>query len=205
MKRWTTILAALVVATLAIGVIPALAVDDAPKRDHIERTYPPKWIEQSADELREQAEERAASLEEWISNSERLTDDQKAEALASIAETLEAIADLDEPAEVIGTIVSRRQLQRLERRAERKDEAVDYERHIAGDLERFSLRLEHLTKIAGWAGAAGENITAVTGYLDEAAVRLEAAAGNGSVEQRHDGAHIARAWMTEAGVALMAM
>jgi hypothetical protein len=206
MKQRITILAALVAATLAIGVIPALAVDDteAPRRDRSERTYPPEWIDLSADEVRERAEERAGLLEERITNSDRLTDEQKAEALESIAETLEAIADLEEPAEIIGTIVSRRQLQRIERRALRGGETVDYERHIAGDLERFSLRLEHLTKITGWAEAAGENVTAVTTYLDEASALLAVADG-GTVEARHDAAHMARAWMTEASVALMAM
>ncbi len=207
MKRRIMVIAALVAATVAIGVIPALAVDnsEARRRHHNERPFPPEWIDMSADELRERAEDRAASLEERITNSDRLTDDQKTEALDAIAETLDAIADLDEPAEIIGTVVSRRQLQRLEWRAFRIGEAVDHERHIAGDLERFSLRLEHLTKIAGWADAAGEDVSTVTGYLDEATDLLEAAAGSGSVEQRHDAAHIARAWMTEANVALMAM
>lgn len=207
MKRRITILAAVVAATLAIAVIPALAVDDdrAPRPPRAERTFPPEWIDLSADELRDRAEERAASLEERITNSDRLTDDQKAEALESIAETLEAIANLDEPAEVIGTIISRRQLSDIDRRAARSGEAADYERHIAGDLERFSLRLEHLTKIAGWAAAAGEDVTAVTGYLDEATDLLQVADGGGTVEARHDAAHIARAWMTRASVALMAM
>ncbi len=67
------------------------------------------------------------------------------------------------------------------------------------------MRLEHLEKIAGWAEAAGENVATVTGYLDEATVLLGVAAGSGSIEQRHDAAHIARAWMTEASVTLMAM
>jgi len=106
---------------------------------------------------------------------------------------------------VIGTVISRRQLQRIERRAARNGETVDYEQHLEGDLERFTLRLEHLEKIAGWAEAAGENIITVTGYLDEATALIEVATGSGSIEQRHDAAHIARAWMTEASVTLMAM
>lgn len=207
MKRRITVLAALIAATLAIGVIPALAVDtDLPaERPRPERTFPPMWVDQTADELRERAEERAELLEGRITNSDRLTDEQKAAALANIADTLEAIVDLDEPAEIIGTVVSRRQLQRIDWRAARNGEAVDYERHITGDVERFSLRLEHLTKIAGWAEAAGEEVTAVIGYLDNAAVLLEIAGGDGTVVERHDAAHIARAWMTEASVALMAM
>ncbi|MEA3510440.1 MAG: hypothetical protein U9R51_03290 [Actinomycetota bacterium] len=207
MKRRTMILVAMIAATVAIGAMPALAVDsDRPaERPRPERTFPPKWIDQTADELRDQAAERAAELEDRIANSDRLTDEQKAAANAAIADTLDAIADFDESAEVIGTVISRRQLQRIEWRAARSGETPDYERHLAGDLERFDLRFEHLTKIVGWAEAAGENVIAVTGYLDEATVLLEVANGSGSIEERHDAAHMARAWMTEAGVALMAM
>ncbi len=207
MKRWTTILVALIAATLALGAMPALAIDtERPaERPRPERTFPPEWIDQTPDELRDQAVERAAELEERITNSDRLTDEQKAAALAGITNTLDAIADLDESAEVIGTVISRRQLQRIERRAARNGETVDYEQHLEGDLERFTLRLEHLEKIAGWAEAAGENIITVTGYLDEATALIEVATGSGSIEQRHDAAHIARAWMTEASVTLMAM
>jgi len=207
MKRRTTILVALIAATVAIGAVPALAVDtDRPaERPRPERTFPPEWIDQTPDELRDQAEERATGLEERITNSDRLTDEQKTAALAGITDTLDAIADFDESAEVIGTVISRRQLQRIEWRAARNGETVDYEQHLDGDLERFALRLEHLEKIKGWAEAAGENVTAVTGYLNEATVLLEVAAGSGSIDQRHDAAHIARAWMTEANVALMAM
>ena len=207
MKRRTTILVALIAATVAIGAIPALAVDTEQPRERprLERAFPPEWIGQTPDDLRDQATERAADLEERITNSERLTDEQKAAALAGIADTLDAIADFDESAEVIGTVISRRQLQRIDWRAARNGETVDYEQHLEGDLERFTLRLEHLEKITGWAEAAGENVTAVTGYLDEATALLEVAIGSGSIEQRHDAAHIARAWMTEANVALMAM
>ncbi|MFV9673018.1 MAG: hypothetical protein ACNYZH_07295 [Acidimicrobiia bacterium] len=207
MKRRTMILVAMIAATVAIGAMPALAIDnDRPaERPRPERTFPPEWIDQTADELRDQAADRAAELEDRIANSDRLTDEQKAAAIAAVGDTLDAISDFDESAEVIGTVISRRQLQRIEWRAARNGESPDYERHLAGDLERFELRLEHLTKIAGWAEAAGENVTAVTGYLDEATVLLEVADGSGSIEERHDAAHIARAWMTEASVALMAM
>jgi hypothetical protein len=207
MKRRTTILVALIAATVAIGAVPALAVDTVQpaERPRTERTFPPEWIDQTADELRAQAVERATELEGRIANADRLTEEQKAAAIAAIEDTLNAIADLDESAEVIGTVISRRQLQRIERRAARNDETADYEQHLTGDLERFTLRLEHLTKIAGWAETAGENVTAVTGYLDEASILLEVANGSGSIGERHDAAHIARAWMTEASVALMAM
>lgn len=201
------ILVAMIAATVAIGAIPALAIDNVrpAERPRPERTFPPEWIDQTADELRDQAAERATELEDRIANLDRLTDEQKAAANAAIGDTLDAIADFDESAEVIGTVISRRQLQRIEWRAARNGATPDYERHLAGDLERFDLRLEHLTKIAGWAEAAGENVIAVTGYLDEATVLLEVADGSGSIEERHDDAHIARAWMTEASVALMAM
>jgi hypothetical protein len=207
MRRRMTVLVALIAATVAIGAVPALAIDtDRPtERPRPERTFPPEWIDQTADEVRDRAEERAETLEGRITNSDRFTDEPKAAALAGIADTLEAIADFDEPAEVIGTMISRRQLQRIEWRAARNGETADYEHHLAGDLDRFTLRLEHLTKNAGWAEAAGENVTAVTGYLDEATVLLEVASGSGTIEERHDAAHIARAWMTEASVALMAI
>ena len=207
MIRRITILVALIAATVALGAMPALAIDTErpPERPRPERTFPPEWIDQTPDELREQAGERAAELEERITNSDRLTDEQKTAALTGITDTLDAIADFDESAEVIGTVISRRHLQRIEWRAERNGETVDYEQHLEGDLKRFTMRLEHLEKIAGWAEAAGENVTTVTGYLDEATVLLQVAAGSGSIEQRHDAAHIARAWMTEASVTLMAM
>lgn len=201
------ILVVMIAATVAICAMPALAIDnDRPaERPRPERTFPPEWIDQTADELRDQAAERAAELENRIANSDRLTDEQKAAAIAAIGDTLDAVADFGESAEVVGTVISRRQLHRIEWRAARNGETPDYEYHLAEDLERFSLRLEHLTKIAGWAKAAGENVTAVIGYLDEATVLLEVADGSGSIEERHDAAHIARAWMTEASVALMAM
>lgn len=207
MKRRTMILVVMIAATVAICAMPALAIDnDRPaERPRPERTFPPEWIDQTADELRDQAAERAAELENRIANSDRLTDEQKAAAIAAIGDTLDAVADFGESAEVVGTVISQRQLHRIEWRAARNGETPDYEYHLAEDLERFSLRLEHLTKIAGWAKAAGENVTAVIGYLDEATVLLEVADGSGSIEERHDAAHIARAWMTEASVALMAM
>lgn len=207
MKRRTMILVVMIAATVAICAMPALAIDnDRPaERPRPERTFPPEWIDQTADELRDQAAERAAELENRIANSDRLTDEQKAAAIAAIGDTLDAVADFGESAEVVGTVISRRQLHRIEWRAARNGETPDYEYHLAEDLDRFSLRLEHLTKIAGWAKAAGENVTAVIGYLDEATVLLEVADGSGSIEERHDAAHIARAWMTEASFALMAM
>ena len=42
-----------------------------------------------------------------------------------------------------------------------------------------------------------------TPLLDEADGQLGVAAGGGSIEQRHDAVHIARAWMLSAWAALM--
>ncbi|MEN8234817.1 MAG: hypothetical protein ABFR89_07825 [Actinomycetota bacterium] len=211
MRRTIAILAAIVAATLALSVVPALAVDDAPPerprldRERPERTFPPDWVGQSADEVRDAILERIEAAEERIADNERLTDEQKEQLLEALADTREAIEDLDEPAEIVGTAISRRQLERIEFRALRSGEEPDFEAHIAKDLEGFSLRLEHMTKIVGWAEAAGEDVDDVLVYLDEATDQLEVAEGTGSVEKRHDAAHIARAWMTEATVALMAL
>lgn len=211
MKRTIAFLAAVVAVTAAFSVVPALAADDPPpERQRIhherpERTFPPEWVDQTADEVRASIIERVETAEERVANSDRLTEEQKEEILAGLADTLDAIEDLDEPAEIAGTAISRRQLERIEFRAERSGETPDYDAHIAKDVENFSLRLEHMTKIVGWAEAAGEDVAEVVGYLDDASAQLEIATGSGTVEERHDAAHIARAWMTEATVALMAL
>ncbi len=204
MNRRTALLVAVTTAVVALTVMPALA-EETDTADRLERRYPPAWVDQSADELRERVAERAAAAEERIANSPRLTEDQKAAALESLDEALAAIATLDEPAEVVGTALSRRQLQRIEWRAIRNGEEPDYERHIARDLSGATLRLEHLSTIATWAEVAGRDVTAVMDYLDEVSVLLEVADGDGGVEERHDAIHIARAWMTNAHVTLFAM
>src|SRR5665811_725486 len=125
MKKRTTILAALIAATMAIGVIPALAAgtdattDRVPlrfqaERPRVERTFPPDWIGQTADEIRQRLAERTADAKERIANAVRLTDEQKAAAIESLNATLDAAVNLDEPAAIIGTTISRRQLQRIE-------------------------------------------------------------------------------------------
>ncbi len=214
MKKRITVLAAIVAATMAIGAVPAFAAGtdapDAPRphraeRVQPERSYPPEWIGQSADEIRAQLTERADKAKERIAANDRMTDEQKAAAVEQLEGTLAAVADLDEPEAVIGTAVSRRQLERIERRANRDGVTPDYDVHITRDIENFSRRLAELTKIAGWAETAGEDVTVVTGYLDNASALLEVAGGSGTVEERHDAAHIARAWLTEANVTLMAM
>lgn len=204
MNRRTAILVAVITAVVALTVVPAFA-EEAGTADRQEWRYPPAWVDQTVAELRDRVAERAEAAEERITNSPRLTDDQKATALENLDEALEAIAAVDEPAQIVGTAVSRRQLQRIEWRAIRNGEEPNYERHIARDLSGATLRLEHLSTIATWAEVAGRDVTAVMDYLDEASVLLEVADGNDGVEERHDAIHIARAWMTKAHVTLFAM
>ena len=204
MSRRTAILIAVITAVVALTTVPAIAGEaDSPERP--ERRYPPAWIDQTAEELRDRAAERAEAVKERIADSTRLTDDQKAAALENLERTLDAIAAVDEPAEIVGTATSRRQLQRIEWRAIRNGETPDYEKHIARDVSGAALRFERLTTIVSWAEVAGRDVTAVTEHLDEASVLLEVADGSGSVEERHDAVHIARAWMTRAHVTLFAM
>lgn len=203
MKRRTTIMAALAALALTLGVMPALAQDAAKAPERRDRSFPPAWIDETVDELRERIAERTAALEERVNNAERPSEEQKAEALASLADTSAALEAVEEKAELVGIVTSRRQLARLEFRAERRGETADLEAHIARDLEGTARRLDHMTTIVGWAEAAGEDVSEVTELLDEAGRQLEAVIGDGSIEQRHDAVHIARAWMTEAGVALM--
>ena len=204
MSRRTTILVAVIAAVVALAAMPALA-EKAGIAARQEWRYPPAWTDQTVTELRDRVAERPEAAEERIANSPRLTEDQKAAALENLEEALDAIATVDEPAEILGTGVSRRQLQRIEWRAIRNGETPDYERHIARDLGGSRLWLGHLTTIATWAEVAGRDITAVTEYLDDASVLLEVADADGTVEERHDAIHIARMWMTKAHVILFAM
>lgn len=205
MHRRSRILAVAVTAAVALVALPAMATDDngAAERERPERVYPPAWIDESAEELRSRIGERAAVAQERISEAKRLTDEQKDEALANLSDALEAIAAVDDPAEIVGTAISRRQLQRIEWRGIRSGTEPDFDEHIARDLAGDTRRFNHLTTIAGWAASAGENIVDVGAFLDEASASLDAAAGNGTVAERHDEVHIARAWMTQAHVALM--
>jgi hypothetical protein len=204
-KRRTAIMSALVATALALGVMPALAQNaaEAPQRARQGRSFPPAWIDETVAELRERIAEGTAALEERITDADRPTDEQKAEALASLAGTTAALEAAEEKAELVGIVASRRQLARLDFRATRRGETADLETHITRDVEGTTRRLDHLTRILGWAEAAGEDVSGITGLLDEAGRQLDVAAGGGTAEQRHDAVHIARAWMTEAGVTLM--
>jgi DNA repair exonuclease SbcCD ATPase subunit len=204
MRRRTIIISAVLAAMTLIASVPALAQETEPavERTRRVRDWPPAWIDKPLEELKTDVEERAADRAERIEQSDRLDDDQKAELLAAIDELLAAVANADANAEVVGLVISRTQLQRQEFRADRRGEAVDVERHIGADLDRATERLERLTKVTGWAEAAGENVEAINGYLDEAVLQVDVASGDGSEIERHDAVHIALAWMTEAVAAL---
>ena len=206
MNRRTTILAAVIAAVVALAAVPALAQEagTAERPDRPQRLHPPAWVGETVDELRARIADRVAAAEERIADSVRLTGDQKAQAIENLADATAAIAAVDEPVEIVGTATSRAQLQRIAWRAERRGETPDYEEHIAHDLVQDTRRYDHLVTITGWAGAAGVDVSEVNGYLENAAGQLSAADSDGTVAQRHDAVHIARAWMTQAHTTLMA-
>ena len=205
MSRRTTILIAVIAAVVALAAMPALAqeANTADHPDRPQRLYPPAWVDETVDELRSRIAERVAAAEERIADSDRLTDEQKAQALENLADATAAVAAVDEPAEIVGTATSRAQLQRIAWRAERRGDTPDFEEHIARDLVRDTRRYDHLVTITGWADTAGVDVSAVNGYLDNASAQLAVADDGGTVEQRHDAVHIARAWMTQAHTTLL--
>ena len=206
MNRRTTILVVVVAAVVAFAAVPALAQEASTvqRPDRLTRLYPPAWVDETVDQLRARIAERVAAAEERIADSSRLTDEQKSQALENLADASNAVAAVDTPAEIVGTATSRAQLQRIEWRAERRGGTPDYDEHIARDLVRDTRRYEHLNTIAGWASSAGVDVATVTRYLSEASEQLSVADGTGTVEQRHDAVHIARAWMTQAHTTLLA-
>lgn len=206
MNRRTAILVALIAAAVAFAAVPALAQEantpDRPVRS--QGRYPPAWVNETVDEIRSRIAERIAAVEDRITESDRLTREQKTQALENLRNASDAIDTAGEPAEIVGTATSRAQLQRITWRAERRGDIPDYEKHIDGDIARDSRRYDHLVTITGWADAAGVDVSTVNGYLDEAAGQLRIAEGSGTtVEQRHDAVHIARAWMVQAHTTLM--
>jgi hypothetical protein len=205
MNRRTAILVAVITAAVAIAVVPALAQEasSAERPDRSRAIYPPTWVGESVDEIHSRIAERIAAAEDRITESDRLTNEQKAEALENLADAADAIDAAEEPAEIVGTATSRAQLQRIAWRAERRGTTPDYEEHLARDLVRDTRRYDHLVTITGWADAAGVEVSAVNDYLDQASAQLSVASGNGTVEQRHDAVHIARAWMIQAHTTLM--
>lgn len=203
MNRRTTI-PMFVAAVFALAALPALAAEQGDV-NRPERQFPPAWVSQTVAELRTRVAEQVATVGERIAASPRLSEDQKAAALENLDEALEAVAAVDEPAEIVGTATSRRQLQRLEWRAARTGDSADLTAHVARDLDGAARRLEWMTTVATWADVAGEDVTEVAVYLDEASVLLGLADGDGSVVERHDAIHIARAWMTKAHVMVFAL
>jgi hypothetical protein len=202
-KRRLAIVLALV-AALAVSAVPAMAQEPGtiPKRIEKDRSWPPAWVGITLDELEARVEQHAAARIDRIESSHRLSDGEKVDAIAAINDLLAAVDGAEANAEVTGLVVSRTQLERQELRAARHGGTPDYEAHIAGDVERAGRRLERLTKVTGWAEAAGENVTEINGYLDAATTRLDGSTGDGTLVERHDSVHMALAWMTEAAVAL---
>lgn len=205
MNRRTTVIIAVIAALVALAAMPALAQEatTAERPERPQPVYPPAWVDETVGEIRARIADRVASAQERITESNRLTDEQKTQALENLADATEAIAAANEPAEIVGTATSRAQLQRIAWRAERRGDTADYEEHIDRDLARDTRRYENLVTISGWADAAGVDVTEVNDYLDEASDQLGVAEGSGTVEQRHDAVHIARAWMTQAHTTLM--
>lgn len=219
-KKTMLILAAVAVAVMAIAV-PAFAQStdqsstQPPDRPVIQalrekiqqrvqkaREFPPEWINLSLDELKTKVQDHAEQASQRLESAPFLSDDIKGEIQSSIDSMLQAVDQADTNAEVVGISVSRIQLQGQELRALRNGETPDYETHIAGDIERAQNRFDRLSKVAGWAEAAGEDVGVINGYLDEASAQLEIATGSGTVQERHDAVHTALAWETEAAVAL---
>lgn len=205
MNRRTTVIIAVIAAVVVFSTMPALAqeADSAERPDRSKHVYPPAWVNQTVDEIRERIADRTAMAEERIASSDRLTDQQKAQALANLTEATDVVAAAGEPAEIVGIATSRAQLQRIAWRAERRGETPDYEVHITRDLVRDMRRYDHLVTITGWADAAGVDVSAVNGNLAQASEQLGVAEGGGTVEQRHDAVHIARAWVVLAYTTLM--
>lgn len=212
MKKKSILLSLALAGVLVIGAVPAIAQETdatavqeqpvAPQRAVIDRTWPPAWVDMTLDELTAQVEQRAADRTERIENNPVLSDEQKAQRIAAIDDLLAAVDDAGSNHEVIGLVISRTQLELQELAAERGGTTPDYEGHLAGDIERAQRRLERLTKVTGWADAAGEDVAEIQTLLDEAAGQLEVALGDGTVVERHDAVHIGLASMTEAAVGL---
>jgi hypothetical protein len=230
-KRTMLILAAVAIAVMAIAIpavaqstdqgpaqitdqTPAQITDQTPAQTFLQkvkaridkaREFPPNWIDMTLDELQAKVHDRADQISQRVESAPRLTDAQKTEIQTNIDSMLAAVDQADSNAEVVGTVISRTQLQRQELRAERNGVTPDYEAHITGDITRAQQRIERRTKVTGWAEAAGEDVAAINGYLDQAGAQLQIATGSGTVQERHDAVHTSLAWMTEAAAALDAL
>ena len=202
MKKKLMIGLAVALAAVMVVAVPAFAQQSDAPDERKTGGFPPEWVDESFEDLLDRVADRAEKTSERISNSPRLDDDQKSELLAAIDDMLAAIEEVDDNAEVAGLLVSRTQLERRELRAERNGEEVDHESHVADDVDRTGLRFERLTKVTGWAEAAGEDVAGIQDTLDDAGSQLTAATGEGTVVDRHDAVHISLAWMTQAAAGL---
>ena len=202
MKKKLMIGLAVALAAVMVVAVPAFAQQSDAPDERKTGGFPPEWVDESFEDLLDRVADRAENTSERISNSPRLDDDQKSELLAAIDDMLAAIEEVDDNAEVAGLLVSRTQLERRELRAERNGEEVDHESHVADDVDRAGLRFERLTKVTGWAEAAGEDVAGIQDALDDAGSQLTAATGEGTVVDRHDAVHISLAWMTQAAAGL---
>lgn len=203
MKKTLLILG--IAALLVAGAtLPALARDAVAEgeRTRQARSFPPAWVDMSSEELKAEVGERTRRAVARVEDSRWLSEAKKTELLAAADSLTAAVEDADSNAEIVGLSISRVQLQRSEMRAERRGTTFDGDAHIAGDADRAAGRLERLTKVTAWAEAAGEDVAAIGGYLDEAAALLDESYGDGTVEDRHDAVHISLAWLVEAAAGL---
>lgn len=203
MKR-TLLILGIAAVVVAGATLPAVARDGVTEADRARqaRTFPPGWVDMSAEELRAEVEERTVRAIARVEGWRFLSEEKKAELVAAADGLTAAVADADSNAEIVGLSISRVQLQRSEMRAERRGTTFDGEAHIAGDADRAARRLERLTKVTAWAEAAGEDVAAIGDYLDAATASLDGSYGDGTVEDRHDAVHISLAWLVQAAAGL---
>jgi len=203
-KKRNVIILLVMVTALVVAAVPAIAEENTttPQRAGIERTWPPAWVGKTVDELKTEVIERSEDRIAMIERSPLLTDEEKADRIAAVDDLVAAVDAAGSRSEVIGLTISRAQLVRQELIAGRMETEPDYETHLAGDVERARTRLARLTRVTGWAEAAGEDVSGIEELLYQATVELDIAGGEGTVTDRHDAAHISLAAMTEAAVAL---
>ncbi|MBT8166702.1 MAG: hypothetical protein KJN73_05475 [Acidimicrobiia bacterium] len=203
MKK-TLLILGLTALLVAGATLPAVARERVPEveRSGTTRTFPPAWVDMSIEDLRAEVGERAGRAIARVERSPWLSDSAKSELRAAIDALTGVVAETESNAEVVGLSISRVQLERSELRSERRGTTIDQDAHIEADADRAARRLERLTKMVTWAEAAGEDVAGIGAMLDEAGALLEEAYGDGTVEERHDAAHISLAWLVEAAVAL---
>jgi hypothetical protein len=203
-KKRNILILLVAIAALVIAAVPAIAEETTttPQRAGIERAWPPIWVSKTVDQLKTEVIERSEARIARIESSPLLTDEEKADRIAAVEDLIAAVDTASSRSEVVGLAISRAQLVRQELLADRMGTEPDYETHLAGDVERARTRLARLTRVTGWAEAAGEDVSGIEGLLGQANAQLDSAAGEGNVTNRHDSVHISLAAMTEAAVEL---